>query len=122
MQQGIEAVQRKQLELQERAQEAELDLRRLALDRADENEKAAEARLARADQARIAFVRRGQTVAIWLAAGAAVPLLIAGLICMFLAVAGVGNTAVDLTAGSILLAGGLFAGIANLIGRFLPPQ
>lgn len=113
-------LQERDLELRREAQEAEIELRRLALDRACQNEQAANDRLARADQARIDFAKRGQTFAMRLAAGVTVPLLIAGLICIFLAVAGVGSTTVDLTAGGILLAGSLFAGIANLIGRFLP--
>ncbi len=138
MQQSIESIQHRQLELQEkelvlrqqsqemdyqlklRAQDAELELRRLALERADANEKAASARLASADIARTDFARRGQTFAMWLAGGITVPLLVAGLICIFLAVAGVGNATVELTAGGILLAGSLFAGIANLIRSFLP--
>lgn len=140
MQEHLEAMQRGQLELQQkdlelrrraqeaelelrrRAQDAEVELRRLALDRADANEHAANDRLAHADQARIDFANRGQTFAMWLAGGVTVSLLLAGLVCVFLTVGGVVSAGVGLPASGILLAGGLFAGIANLIGRFLPPD
>ncbi len=107
-------------QLRLRAQDAELELRRQALERADVNEKAANERLAKADKARMDFASRGQTFAMWLAGGVAVPLLIAGLVCIFLAVAGVISATVGLTAGGILLTGSLFAGVANLIRNFLP--
>lgn len=108
------------MELRRRAQEMEYELRRLALDRADENEKTANKRLERADTARSDFARRGQTFAMWLAGGSAVALLASGLICIFLAVAGVIAVSLGLGAGTILLAGGLFAGISSLIKNFLP--
>lgn len=113
-------IQERELSLRERAQEAELELRRLALDRADENEKAANRRLERTDTARLNFAHRGQTFAIWLAGGSTVALLASGLVCIFLAVAGVITVSLGLGAGGILLAGALFAGIANLIKNFLP--
>ena len=56
----------------------------------------------------------------WLAGGSAVALLASGLICIFLAVAGVIAVSLGLGAGTILLAGGLFAGISSLIKNFLP--
>jgi hypothetical protein len=49
-------IQDRQLSLRERAQEMEFELRRLALDRADENEKAANQRLERADTTRLRAV------------------------------------------------------------------
>lgn len=116
-----EKAQQAELELRRRAQDADIELRRLALDRADENEKAANQRLAEADRARIEFARRGQTFAMCLAAGLAIPLIAGGLLCIFLAVANVIATSVGLGGGSLLLAAGLVAGIADLIGRFLPP-
>jgi hypothetical protein len=113
-------MQERELALRERAQEMEFALRRLALDRADDNEKAANARLERADTALLKFARRGQTFAMWLAGGSTVALLAGGLVCIFLTVAGVITSAVGFTAAGLLLAAGLFTGIANLIKNFLP--
>ncbi|HEY1920328.1 MAG TPA: hypothetical protein VGH27_32565 [Streptosporangiaceae bacterium] len=98
----------------------DFELRMQALQRADENEKAAHAHLVEVDRARMEFTKRGQTFAMWLAAGVAVPLLIAGLVCILITVAGVVPAAVGLPAGSILLAGSLIAGVTNLIRSFLP--
>lgn len=113
-------LQQQELELRREAQTMEFELRRLALDRADENEKAASKRLERADLDRWIFARRGQKFAMWLAGGSTVALLASGLVCIFLAVAGVITVSLGLGAGGILLAGALFAGIANLIKNFLP--
>jgi hypothetical protein len=41
-------------------------------------------------------------------------------VCIFLTVAGVITSSVGLPAAGLLLAAGLFAGIANLIKNFLP--
>lgn len=95
-------------------------LRRLTIEKADENEKAANARLATADQQTSGFANRGQTFAMWLAGLSTAVLLGGGLVCIFLTVAGVITMTLGLSAGAILLAGGLFAGIANLIKNFLP--
>ncbi|GEM_PF-5759579 len=110
----------RELELRARAQEGELELRRLAIQKADENEKAANGRLANADRENTDFAKRGQTYAMWLAGISTGVLLAGGLVCVFLAVAGVIAMALGLAAGGLLLAGGLFAGIANLIKNFLP--
>lgn len=110
----------KELELRARAQDGEHELRRLAIEKADENEKVANDRLAASDQANIDYARRGQTFAMWLAGISTGVLLAGGLICVFLAVAGVIPMALGLSAGGLLLAGGLFAGITNLIKSFLP--
>jgi len=138
MQQGIEAIQRGQLDLQgrelelrrqsqemdfelrRRAQDAELELRRYALDRAHDNEQAASNRLASIDQAKIDYARRGQTFAMWLAAISSGTLLLAGLVCIFLAIAGAISVTAGLTAGGILIAGGVFTGLAKIIGKFMP--
>lgn len=56
----------------------------------------------------------------WLAGGATIALLAGGLACIFLTVAGAATGPVGLPAAGILLAAGLFAGIANLIRNFLP--
>ena len=126
LQQQMELMQRqvglqeRQLALQERAQDGELELRRQALEQAAAAEQRANDRLANADNARMSFAHRGQTFAMWLAAGVTVPLLIIGLVCISLAVAGVGDPTVELAAGGLALAGSLFAGVANLIRGFLP--
>lgn len=113
--------QEAELELRRETQSGEIELRRLALELADSNEKAANARLSRADQARMEFARRGRTFAMWLAGGVTVLLIPSGIVCILLAIAHVIAVSAGLAGGGILLAGGLFAGIANLIGRFLPP-
>jgi multidrug efflux pump subunit AcrA (membrane-fusion protein) len=113
-------MQQQELELRREAQQMEFELRRLALDRADENEKAANQRLENADQVRLDFARRGQTFAMWLAGASTAALLAGGLVCVFLTVAGVIPSSMGLTAAGILLAAGLFTGIANLIKNFLP--
>jgi hypothetical protein len=113
-------MQQQELELRREAQTMEFELRRLALDRADENEKAANQRLERADTGRLNFAHRGQTFAMWLAGGSTAALLVSGLVCVFLTIAGVITSSIGFTAAGILLAASLFTGIANLIKNFLP--
>jgi hypothetical protein len=111
---------RQDLELRREAQKVGLELQRLALDRADENEKAQQSRLDRVADSKINFADRGQTFAMWLAGGTTVVLVAAGLVCIFLTVAGVIPGTVGLAAATILLAAGLFASISNLVKHFLP--
>jgi hypothetical protein len=123
-------VQRKELELRQQAQDADIELkrraqdheyelRRLVIDRADDNEKAANRRLANVDQWRANYAHRGQTYAMWYTSIATGAFGVAGLVCIFLAVASVIGSTVGLTAGGILLAGSLFTAIAGISGKFL---
>lgn len=112
--------QEREFALRQQAQNAEIELRHLAIDRAHDNEQAANQRLAAADRARIDYAHRGQTFAMWFTGVSSAALISAGLVCIFLAVAGVISMALGLGAGGLLIAGGVLTGIARIAGKFLP--
>jgi hypothetical protein len=115
-----ERAQEREFALREEVQNAEIELRRLAIDRAHDNEQAANYRLAAADQASIGYARRGQTFAMWFTAVSSGTLISAGLVCIFLAAAGVISQGLGLGAGAILISAGILTGIAKIAGKFLP--
>jgi Flp pilus assembly protein TadB len=113
-------MQQQELDLRREAQRAEIELRRLALDRADENEKTTIQRLRDADRARTDFAHRGQTYAMWLAGSATGWLIAPGLAVVFLTVVGAVASSVGIALATLLLAAGLIASISNLVKNFLP--
>jgi hypothetical protein len=113
-------MQREDLALRREAQAAEIELRRQVIERADQNEKAGLDRLKALDTGNMEFAKRGQTFAMWLAGLSTGALLISGLVCIFLTVAGVIPAAIGFAAAGILIAGGVITGISNLVKHFLP--
>jgi hypothetical protein len=115
-------MQREDLALRREAQAAEIELRKQVIERADQNEKAGLHRLKALDASNMEFAKRGQTFAMWLAGLGTGALLVSGLVCIFLTIAGVVPADVGLSAGGILLAASLITGIANLVKHFLPGE
>ena len=58
----------------------------------------------------------------WYAGITSAVLVGAGLACIFLAVADATSQALALAAGGLLIAGGVFAGLSRIIGKFMPGQ
>jgi hypothetical protein len=108
--------------LRQEAQAAQIELMRLALERAYDSERTATDRLIAADHARMTYARRGQTFAMWYTGVTSAVLMGAGLACIFLAVAGAISQGLGLFAGGVVIAGGVFTGLSRIIGKFIPGQ
>jgi hypothetical protein len=147
MQQSIDALQHRQLDLQEREQERQLavqqadielrrdqlaqeydfkreqlvvesELRRLAIERADDNEKATQNRLVDSDKARLEMARRGQTAAILLAFPILLGSFLFGVALVLLTVVGVVGATLGGTLGGLFVGGPLLASTAKVIQSF----
>jgi hypothetical protein len=117
-----QVAQERHFALRQQALAADIELMRLAIERAHDREQTATDRLIAAHHARMTYARRGQTFAMWYTGVTSAVLVGAGLACIFLAVAGAISQGLALGAGGILIAGGVFTGLSRIIGKFMPGQ
>ena len=97
----------------------EVELRRLAIERADENEKAARIHLDEVDKARLGMAHRGQTAAIFLAYPILLGSFLFGVVLIILTILGVIGAEVGGVLGGLFVGGPLLASTAKVIQSFV---
>jgi hypothetical protein len=107
-----------EIELKQRDSEIAKELTRLAIEYANDNEKARHSRLADAEKARQNMAHRGQTAAIWLAYPILLGSFIFGLILVILTIVGIVGPALGGTLGALFVGGPLLAATAKIIQSF----
>ena len=102
----------------QRQLDLEAEVRRLAIERADQNEQLTHLRLVDADRARLEMARRGQTAAIWLAYPILLGSFAFGVALVLLTVVGAIGPVLGGTLGGLFVGGPLLASTAKVIHSF----